>query len=43
MARQLSAIAPDGWDSTTLDDELIAEVARLTPRDLERLARRASA
>ncbi|MCX7818584.1 MAG: glucosamine-6-phosphate isomerase [Kiritimatiellae bacterium] len=39
MARKLSAIAPDWWDYTTLDDDLIAEVARLTPRDLERLSR----
>ncbi len=39
MARKLSAIAPDWWDYTTLDDDLVAEVARLTPRDLERLSR----
>ena len=39
MTRKLSAIAPDWWDYTTLDDDLIAEVARLTPRDLERLSR----
>ncbi len=39
MARRPSAISPDWWDYTTLDPELIAEVARLTPRDLARLSR----
>lgn len=39
MSRKLSAIAPDWWDYTTLDDDLIAEVARLRPRDVERLSR----
>lgn len=39
MPRKLSAIAPDWWDYTTLDANLIEAVARLTPRDLERLGR----
>lgn len=39
MPRKLSAIAPDWWDYTTLDNELVDEVARLTPRDLIRLSR----
>ena len=39
MPRRLSSIAPDWWDYTTLDDDLIAEAARLTPRDLTRLSR----
>ncbi|MGA1238155.1 MAG: glucosamine-6-phosphate isomerase [Limisphaerales bacterium] len=39
MSRKISAIAPDWWDYTTLDDDLIAEVARLRPRDVERLSR----
>ncbi|MEI7729229.1 MAG: glucosamine-6-phosphate isomerase [Verrucomicrobiota bacterium] len=39
MPRKLSAIAPDWWDYTTLDSELIDAAARLTPRDLERLSR----
>ncbi len=39
MSRKISAIAPDWWDYTTLDDNLIAEVARLRPRDVERLSR----
>ncbi len=39
MPRKLSSISPDWWDYTTLDAGLIEEVARLTPRDLERLSR----
>ncbi len=39
MSRKLSVIAPDWWDYTTLDSELIAAAARLTPRDLARLSR----
>lgn len=39
MARRLSAIAPDWWDYTTLDLELVEEAARLTPRDMSRLSR----
>jgi glucosamine-6-phosphate deaminase len=37
--RPLSAIAPDWWDYTTLDRDLIDEAARLTPRDLIQLTR----
>lgn len=39
MSRPLSAIAPDWWDYTTLDPDLIDEAAHLTPRDLARLSR----
>lgn len=39
MPRKLSAIAPDWWDYTTLDDDLIAEAAKLGPRELVRLSR----
>jgi glucosamine-6-phosphate deaminase len=39
MPRRLSALSPDWWDYTTLDSELIDAVARLTPRDLQRLSR----
>lgn len=39
MTRPLSAIAPDWWDYTTLDREVIDEASRLTPRDLTRLSR----
>ena len=37
--RRLSSIAPDWWDYTTLDRDLIDAAARLTPRDLARLSR----
>ena len=39
MPRKLSTIAPDWWDYTTLDDDLIAEAARLTPADMGGLSR----
>ena len=39
MARKLSHIAPDWWDYTTLDSELIEEAARLSERELGRLSR----
>jgi glucosamine-6-phosphate deaminase len=39
MFRKLSAIAPDWWDYTTIDADVIEEAARLTPRDLVDLSR----
>jgi glucosamine-6-phosphate deaminase len=39
MPRRLSSIAPDWWDYTTLDRDLIDEAARLAPHDLARLSR----
>ena len=39
MPRKLSSIAPDWWDYTTLDDAVIAEAARLTLADMEKLSR----
>lgn len=39
MARPLSKVAPDWWDYTTLDTELLADAARLTPDDLLGLSR----
>jgi len=39
MPRKLSAIAPDWWDYTTLDPEIIADAAKLTPEKLSRLSR----
>ncbi len=39
MPRRLSSIAPDWWDYTTLDLELVSAVARLKPRDFPRLSR----
>lgn len=39
MPRKPSAIAPEWWDYTTLDAELIADAAKLTPEKLVRLSR----
>jgi len=39
MARKQSIVAPDWWDYTTLDDELVQEAAALTSLDLEGLER----
>ncbi len=39
MARKLSMLAPDWWDFTTLDDELLNDVANLSPKDLLQLSR----
>ncbi|MDI7274795.1 MAG: glucosamine-6-phosphate isomerase [Anaerolineae bacterium] len=37
--RPLSTVAPDWWDYTTLDREILADAARLTPDDLLQLSR----
>ncbi len=39
MPRKLSTIAPDWWDYTTLDEEIIRDAAALSERDLEQLSR----
>jgi glucosamine-6-phosphate deaminase len=39
MSRKISSIAPEWWDYTTLDTELIKEVAQLTLEDLQNLSR----
>ena len=39
MPRPLSKIAPDWWDYTTLDPEILRDAAALTAEDLPRLAR----
>ena len=39
MPRKLSSIAPDWWDYTTLDDEIIHDAAALTPEKMARLSR----
>lgn len=39
MPRKLSSIAPDWWDYTTLETDLIADAARLTPEDMLQLSR----
>ena len=39
MTRKLSMLAPDWWDFTTLDNELLNDAARLTPEDMQHLSR----
>lgn len=39
MARPLSKVAPDWWDYTTLDPEILADAARLTEKTLFKLSR----
>ena len=37
-AQKTQHIAPDWWDYTTLDNEIINDAAKLTPRQMERVA-----
>src|SRR3954470_16658945 len=39
MPRKLSSIAPDWWDYTTLDDDIIRDAASLTPEKMLKLSR----
>ena len=39
MPRKISSIAPDWWDYTTLEQEIIQDAAGLTPDDLLQLSR----
>ena len=39
MPRKFSSVAPDWWDYTTLEEDLIRDAAALTPHDLEQLSR----
>jgi glucosamine-6-phosphate deaminase len=39
MKLHSSSISPDWWDYTCLDKDIVDAVARLTPRDLEKLSR----
>jgi glucosamine-6-phosphate deaminase len=39
MPRKLSSIAPDWWDYTTLDAEIIRDAAALTPEEMLKLSR----
>ena len=39
MARPLSIIAPDWWDYTTLDKQVLSDAARLTAEDLLQMSR----
>jgi glucosamine-6-phosphate deaminase len=40
MPRKLSMLAPEWWDFTTLDDNLLNDVAKLTPGDIFQLSRK---
>ena len=33
MPRKLSAISPDWWDYTTLDNDIVRDAAALTPEE----------
>lgn len=37
--RKYSVVAPEWWDYTTIDDELVRDAAKLTVKDLEQLSR----
>jgi len=39
MSRKKSVVAPDWWDFTTLDDEILKDAARLSEKDLLELSR----
>ena len=39
MPRKLSILAPEWWDFTTLEDDLLMDAARLAPKDLLQLSR----
>ena len=39
MPRKLSSIAPDWWDYTTLDDDIVRDAASLTPQKMLKLSR----
>ena len=40
MPRKISMLAPGWWDFTTLDDKLLNDVAKLTPKDMLQLSRK---
>ncbi len=37
--RKYSVVAPEWWDYTTIDDELVRDTAKLTVKDMEQLSR----
>ena len=39
MTRPLSKVAPEWWDYTTLDPAILADAAKLTAKDLQKLSR----
>ena len=40
MARKISMLAPDWWDYTTLDDEILNDTAKLTAEDMLAMSRK---
>ena len=40
MSRKISMLAPEWWDYTTLDDDILNDAARLTPDDMQKLSRK---
>jgi len=40
MSRKISMLAPDWWDYTTLDDEILNDAARLTAEDMFGMSRK---
>lgn len=40
MARKQSILAPDWWDYTTLDDDILNDAAKLTEKDIFQLSRK---
>jgi glucosamine-6-phosphate deaminase len=40
MSRKISMLAPDWWDYTTLDDEILNDAAKLTPEDMLQMSRK---
>ena len=39
MSRPISKVAPDWWDYTTLEEDILSDAARLTPEDMLSLSR----
>ena len=40
MARKISMLAPEWWDYTTLEDDILNDAAKLTPDDMQKLSRK---
>jgi len=37
MTRSISKVAPDWWDYTTLDEEILRDAAKLSVKDIPKL------
>jgi len=40
MSRKISMLAPEWWDYTTLEDDILNAAAKLTPDDMQKLSRK---